>query len=401
MARRFFQTNRGKFEKMKTKTFIAEYDHYILISYMILILVGLYMQLNISSVRSNMSFFYKQVIWFAISLFFVWFAFKKINLEKLRKYIPPLLIITLILLILVLIIGKHVKGGTRFFPVTIPVIHLTFNVQPSLLARIMLILYFAHILDKKKKFISESTPKSFLKNFNQLIVIPILFYALILLEKHFSPIIISGSSLLFLLYLAKIRYSTVFTIIGILLIFGVAVITFGPKYRNLRMQIYAKYSLFLKVLHKSGEYTGNKDYQIRESLVSLAGGKFFGVSSKRGTGKHYFLPEAKTDYIYSIIGEEWGFFGAFLVMGIYLFLFYRIYRDSVKKESLYLQLTGLGLGMNIFFNAMVNIGVAMSALPSTGVTLPFVSYGGTSLIINSFSIGLLLNISAKKRQIIT
>ncbi|OQX70952.1 MAG: hypothetical protein B6D62_03180 [Candidatus Cloacimonas sp. 4484_275] len=221
------------------------------------------------------------------------------------------------------------------------------------------------------------------------------------MERHFSPIVISGMTLLSLLFLAKIRFSTIFAIIGILLIFGFAIITFGPKYRNLRMQIYAKYSLFHKVFHKSGNYHGNADYQIRQSLISLASGKLIGVSPKRGTGKHYFLPEAKTDYIFSIIGEEFGFLGAFGVMSLYLFLFYRVFRDSTKKENLYLKLIGFGLGMNIFFNAMVNIGVAMSAFPSTGVTLPFISYGGTSLIVNSFSVGLLLNISAKKRQIIT
>ncbi|RLC50916.1 MAG: cell division protein FtsW, partial [Candidatus Cloacimonadota bacterium] len=242
---------------MKAKTFIVEYDHYILFTYVALILIGLYMQLNISSVRSSMSFFYKQTIWFGVSLFFVWLAFKKIDLEKLRKIIPILLILTLLLLILVLFIGERVKGGIRFFTITIPFVHLTFNVQPSLLARIVLILYFAHILDKKEKLIENSSPKQFLKKFNQLVVIPLLFFALILMERHFSPIVISGMTLLSLLFLAKIRFSTIFAIIGILLIFGFAIITFGPKYRNLRMQIYAKYSLFHKVFHKIGNYHVN------------------------------------------------------------------------------------------------------------------------------------------------
>ena len=122
-----------------------------------------------------------------------------------------------------------------------------------------------------------------------------------------------------------------------------------------------------------------------------------GTISKRGTGKHYFLPEAKTDYIFSIIGEEFGFLGALIVIGLFIFLFYRAIVNSLRQDDTFLKLAGIGLGMNIFFNAMVNIGVSMAILPSTGVTLPFISYGGTSLLVNSFSVGLLLNISAKKQ----
>jgi cell division protein FtsW (lipid II flippase) len=138
---------------------------------------------------------------------------------------------------------------------------------------------------------------------------------------------------------------------------------------------------------------------VKQSLISLASGKLLGTSPRKGTGKHYFLPEAKTDYVYSIIGEEFGFLGALTVLILYVFMFYRCVTNSVRYEDLYLKLLGLGLGMNIFFNAMVNIGVAISALPSTGVTLPFISYGGTSLLIHSFTVGLLLNISAERKVI--
>ncbi|MCK4696326.1 MAG: FtsW/RodA/SpoVE family cell cycle protein, partial [Candidatus Cloacimonetes bacterium] len=101
---------------------------------------------------------------------------------------------------------------------------------------------------------------------------------------------------------------------------------------------------------------------------------------------------------FAIIGEEFGFLGALSVLGMYVFLFIRSIISSYRKEDLYLKLAGIGLGMNIFFNAMVNIGVAMAAIPSTGVTLPFISYGGTSLLVNSFTIGLLLNISATRQK---
>ena len=180
------------------------------------------------------------------------------------------------------------------------------------------------------------------------------------------------------------------------LLAGILVIQFGPTYRSRRFQSYKKYSLFFKNQTSDADQL-NDDYQVRQSLISLASGKIFGTSPRKGTGKHYFLPEAKTDYIFSIIGEEFGFLGAAVILILFIFLFYRSIIDAVQYDDLYLKLLGFGLGMNIFYNAMVNIGVAISAIPSTGVTLPFISYGGTSLLINSFTVGLLLNLSAERR----
>ncbi|MCK4654365.1 MAG: FtsW/RodA/SpoVE family cell cycle protein [Candidatus Cloacimonetes bacterium] len=377
---------------MKAKIYIAQYDYYILFVYMLLMFIGLYMQLNISSVRTSMSFFYRQFTWFGLSLLSLWIAFKFVNLNKIRNYTFFFLIITILLLILVLILGENVKGAVRSIRIW------KINIQPSLIARIVLILYFAHFLDKKQRLIPKSHPKGFLRNFNALIVMPLIIFILILLEKHFSPLIISGLTLISILLLAKIRYSTILLIIGILFISIVLILELGPKYRSERMQIYSKYSLFNKAMNEESEYHGTNDYQIKEGLISLSSGKMFGTSPQRGTGKHYFLPEAKTDYVFAIIGEEFGFLGALFVLGLYVFLFIRSIISSYHKEDLYLKLAGIGLGMNIFFNAMVNIGVAMAAIPSTGVTLPFISYGGTSLLVNSFTIGLLLNISATRQK---
>lgn len=378
---------------MKTKTYIAQYDIVLLFTYLVLIAIGIFMQLNISSVRTTMYFFYRQFIWLFLSFGSLYFAFKVIDLEKFRKWIFPLLFAVILMLIAVLIFGDTVKGAVRS-------IHIwKINIQPSLLARIILIFYFAHILDKRKRQIDDTRPKGFWKHFNQLIVMTIIIYSLILAEKHFSPLIISGVTLLSLLFIAKIRLSTIGIILSICMIIILLVIQFGPTYRSERMKIYTKYSLFHKVMNKEGNYTGTRDYQVKESLLSLSGGRLIGTSSKRGTGKHYFLPEAKTDYIFSIIGEEYGFLGALFVIALYILLFSRAIINSLREDDIFLKLAGIGLGMNIFFNAMVNIGVSMAVLPSTGITLPFISYGGTSLLVNSFSVGLLLNISATKQKL--
>ncbi|HPR17975.1 MAG TPA: FtsW/RodA/SpoVE family cell cycle protein [Candidatus Cloacimonadota bacterium] len=376
---------------MKEKTYIAQYDHYILFIYILLMLIGLFMQLNISSVRTSMFFFYRQFAWFLLSIAAVWYAFRVVDLEKLRKYSFLLLIITIGLLIAVLIFGKSVKGAVRSIQIW------KINIQPSLIARITLILYFAHFLDKKQKLIPESKPRIFVTKFNALIIMTGIIYVLILAERHFSPLVISGLTLLSLLYLSRIRFLTIFLIIFIFALAGIIVINSGPKYRGERMKIFHQYSLFFHD-HEEEKYEGTNDYQIREGLISLSSGKLFGTGSEHGTGKHYFLPEAKTDYIFAIIGEQYGFLGALSVLILYVLLFVRSIISSWRKEELYLKLVGVGLGMNIFFNAIVNIGVAMGALPSTGVTLPFISYGGTSLLVNSLTIGFLLNISSERKR---
>jgi cell division protein FtsW (lipid II flippase) len=373
---------------MKTNQKSFNYDISILIVYCALMLIGLYMQLNIGSVRSSMHYFYMQVAWSVLAFFSLTLAFRYINLEKARKFIFPLLILVIGLLIMTLVMGVEHKGGIRRI----------FGMQPSSFARILIILYFAHILDKKKHVLDDTEPKAFFKHFHTLILMSCLVFGLVLLGRHLSILIILGCTLLGMLWLANIKIKTIGLIIGICLLLFMGVLLFGRDYRKERVSVYGKYSLFFKMLGIEKEYRGDKDYQIKESLISLASGSFFGTTPLRGTGKHYFLPEARTDYIFSIIGEDLGFLIAVFTFGLYVFLFWRVILNARKTDSLFIKLVSYGLGMNIFYNAIVNIGVAMSALPSTGVTLPFISYGGTSLLVNSFSVGLLLNISMVRKN---
>lgn len=377
---------------MRQRYRVVNYDYYILAAFIVLVLIGLFMQLDISSVQTEMRSFYKQFIWFILSLFAVWFGFKVINLKKIRKFAFIFVILSFLMLIAVLIFGKEINGAKR----SISFMGVSF--QPSLLSRIVLVFYFAHILDKNKYYIKYSSPKGFMKYFSSLLVITMITYFLIYFEHHLSIIIISGLTLISLLWLANIKQSTLLTFFCLLIIISSLVLLYGSKYRSKRIRIFKKYSLYHKLLGL--ETNADKkvdDFQIRQSLISLASGKLLGTGPKYGVGKHKYVPEAETDYIFSIIGEEFGFVGSVIIIFLYTFIFIRGFISSNKNKDLFLKLLGFGLTLNIFFNALVNLGVSMSALPSTGVTLPFISYGGTSLLINAFSVGLILNISAKKR----
>lgn len=385
--------------KKRRKMLITDHDNIILLIYFGLIFTGFFMQLNVNSVLTNLNFFFRQSFWLVISIFALWFSFRVVSINFIRKIIFPSILLTLALLVSVFIKAiispdSAVNGSIRSLSI------FGINIQPSLLARVVLVLFTAQVLDKKKEYLEDSGPKQFFKNFNLLIIIIAIFYIFILKEKHFTPLIISGFTLLWLFILAKIRFKTIALLILIVSVAGFLVIQFGPKYRGTRMDVFKKYSLVHKAVGKGGEFTGKEEYQIRESLVALASGGLLGRGPNHGLAKHYFLPEAKTDYIYSIIGEDFGLWGSLLVLLAFAVLFWRAFRNSQKESDLFLKFAGIGLGMNIFFNAMVNIGVSISALPSTGVTLPFISYGGTSMLINSITIGLLLNFSAKRRSVI-
>jgi cell division protein FtsW len=197
--------------------------------------------------------------------------------------------------------------------------------------------------------------------------------------------------------LGELKSKLVITALVICLIGGIGVIKLGAKFRSDRLDIYKKYCILFK--GKVPEISPGKEYQVKESITALSSGRIMGTGPDRGRAKHYYLPEARTDYVFTVIGEEFGFLGAMLVFGLHCLLFFKIMLMASKQTDLYLQLLAMGLALNIFLNVLVNVGVSMSILPSTGNTLPFISYSGTAMLIDSAAVGVVLNISAKRKII--
>jgi cell division protein FtsW len=139
-------------------------------------------------------------------------------------------------------------------------------------------------------------------------------------------------------------------------------------------------------------------YQIRHSLVSLGNGRTFGAGLGDSVGKNEFLPEPNTDFIFSIIGEEVGFFGSVIVLSLFLFIFYRGLKIAFRSDDVFGTLLGVGLISGLFIYTLLNIGVTCSLLPVTGLPLPFISYGGTAVLYNSIAVAIILNISKGKTQ---
>jgi cell division protein FtsW (lipid II flippase) len=381
----------------KPRLVIASYDHAILITYLVLCFIGLFFMLDISSVGSSMSFFYKHLAFMLLSFAGMSFMFRVVDIQNLKRWTIPLLLASIVMLVLVLLIGNKVNGARRAF--VFPIVHI--SLQPSEIARVALVLFFAYVLDRRKRYIADTGLVGFFTHFWVLIPPVIMVFGLVFVEPHLSTLIILAGSLLGMLFVANIRFKTL-----AIIVLGIMVLLYGAlnfkkhDYRGGRLDIYKKYSAVCKVVGlKPDPARDTDDYHIRESLTAMASGSLTGTGAANGKAKYYYLPEASTDYIYAVIGEEYGFIGALFVFVLYLFLFYRTMKISLEQDDLFFQLAGMGLAMNLFFNTLVNIGVAISALPSTGVTLPFISYGGTSFLVNSLAIGCLLNISAKRREI--
>jgi cell division protein FtsW len=379
-------------KRNRIQRYVVGFDKIILLCYVLLSLIGLIVMLDISSVQSSMVYFYRQLMFLFISGITAVVILYAFDLDKLRFAVPYMVYLTIGLLVIVLLKGSTIKGATRQISLG-PV-----NFQPSFLARVVLVFFFAHILDKRhEELLVSDTPMKFLNNFPSLVALTVITFVLIILERHLSTLIIGGSTLFGMLIFAGARKRILILIAAIGLIGGILVLSHGADYRKARLSTFTKYNLFFPKNDTLKVEDG--DYQVRESLTALTSGGILGTGIARGRAKHYYLPEARTDYIFTIIGEEWGFLGAMVVFGLHCLLFFRAFRMSNNQDNRYFKFLGVGLAMNIFCNVLVNTGVSMSILPPTGNTLPFISYGGSALLIDSASLGILLNISAQRRYV--
>ncbi|MHA1267896.1 MAG: putative lipid II flippase FtsW [Candidatus Helarchaeota archaeon] len=253
------------------------------------------------------------------------------------------------------------------------------NIQVSDIARLSIIIFLADSLSRKEQY---------LKNFGEGFM-PHLFYILLLAGLIVAQPDFSSAAMLVL--------------IGVLIMF-ISPIPF--RYFALSFIVVAPVAILIVTLtsyqwdrieaflHPENDVLG-KGYQIIQSLISLGAGGITGVGFAKGSQKLFFLPEAHTDFIFSIIGEEWGLIGTFFVVSLFFILFWRGIYLAHRARDQFSRYLAFGLTMNLVVYALINMMVAAHLVPPTGLPLPFISYGGSSMLISSISAGLLLNISAR------
>ncbi|MBF0320834.1 MAG: putative lipid II flippase FtsW [Nitrospirae bacterium] len=298
-------------------------------------------------------------------------AMYKANADLLKKAALPLLIVSVLLLIAVKMpgIGVTVNGARRW----IRVMHITF--QPSELAKLSMVLIMAKYLSGES-FVPESV-KSFVKP----VVLMLGVQGMLLLQPDFGSAAIIGIITFSLLFLAGVRIKYILSL-GVVLI---------PVVIKLIMEPYRLKRVLVFLDPWADEKKGG--FQLIQSFVALGNGGIDGVGIGKSTQKLFFLPEAKTDFIFAIVGEETGLIGAAIVVLLFFTVFIRgIYIVRRLKEGFFMY-TAVGLTLLISIQAVINMAVVSGLLPTKGLPLPFISYGGSSMILNAAAVGILLNLA--------
>ncbi len=323
----------------------------------------------------NDKFFLKRQIYGSLIAIFLIIFISYINVNALQKISTPLLILALIMCFVVFIPGMGVKlrSGSKVNRW----LNLRFFIfQPSEFVKIAIVINLAAILQKKKDKI-----KNFFTGFAWPLLIVILFFFLIMLQPDFTTavFIVLVSTVMFYIAGVSVKHLAMLALMGFPIILTLVAIS---GYRLKRIWAF---------LAGSTE-TRDAGFQIAQSLKAFNRGGMFGA----GIGKGYkTYPEPFTDFIYSVFGEELGFFGAFLILILFAIFAYRGIRIALNCNDRFLTLLAFGLTFVVVSQALLNITVAIGLLPTTGITLPFLSYGRSSLIISAIMAGILLNISRK------
>lgn len=354
------------------------FDFWIFMTVLVLLAFGLIMVFSASAPYAYMQyndiyFFLRNQIKYAILGFVAMIVIMNIDYHKFAYWAPHMLIGSIVLLILVKIpgIGHQEKGAWRW--IYLGPIHF----QPSEIAKLALILFFAKSLSKRRDNL-----KYFFKGLLPYLILVGLFAALLLWEPHLSctMIILVVTSILLICAGAKIKH---FIIIGAPALGGlVFLVTFVDYMRDRILSFTDPF-----------KYQTDEGWQAIQSLYAIGSGGLFGRGLGKSLQKFLYLPEPQNDFIFSILAEELGFIGVLTVMLLFLIFIWRGIKVSMNAPDVFGSLTALGITSLIAVQVLFNIAVVTSSMPPTGISLPFFSAGGTSLLLLMCSVGILLNIS--------
>ncbi len=294
------------------------------------------------------------------------FVVARFDYHKYQKYAFQFLVISGFLLLVALGQRVVIKGAARW-------IHLgIFSFEPSEIARIAILFFTA-------TYLAENAEK--LEDYKTLFY-PIgaaaVISGLIVIQPNFSTAFMVLAVVGVLFVAGGVRKRHLAVLVAGALVIGVAVMMF-ESYRVARVESWMKH--------------GSGNYQVRQSVIGFGNGGIIGVGPGNSRQRNLFLPESYGDFIYSIVGEEYGLWGSILVMLMFLFLVFRGTAIAKRAPDKFGFLLATGITSGICLYAFINAGVAIGLFPTTGLPMPFVSYGGTAMIINSIAVGILLNVS--------
>ena len=353
-------------------------DIILLIAVIALILFGLVMIYSASSIwaeyKFNDSFKYvKQQLLFIVIGIILMIMVSKVDYKWYLKKTNIILGICLFLLVLVLIpgIGSIRNGSRSWFGIG------SFGIQPSEFTKLALIIFASKYLTNNSKDL-----KKIIKGVLPLMFILLLVFSLVMLQPDFGTGMIIVVSILAMMFIAGINIKF-FIGLGLIGVFGIIGLIIIAPYRMDRITSF---------INPWSDPLGT-GFQIIQSLYAIGPGGILGQGFLNSRQKQFYLPEPQTDFIFSIISEEFGFLGVLIVVGLFLIVLYRGIKIALDSKDSFSKYLAFGMVFQILIQAVMNLMVVIGLIPVTGVTLPFLSYGGSSLLISMISIGILLNIS--------
>ena len=294
-----------------------------------------------------------------------------------KKFTKPVLVVAVLLLAVTFVLGGETKGAVRW---------LRFGglgFQPSEFAKFALLFHISLLMAVKGEHI-----KDFKRGFLPIIIWIGVVTGLVLAQPNLSTGMMLFALTIILLFAGHGR------MIHLLGMIVVAVCLFALYVLCMAYVLKRPYQLERIMHFVHGDPNGQHNYQLWQGIIGFGNGGLFGVGPGESRQRDFFLPESYNDFVYSIVGEEYGMLGTLLVMGAFLFVMLRGFRIAKHAKDDFARLLAIAISSTITLYALVNASVALGLLPTTGLPMPFVSYGGSSLMFSAFSIGVLLNISA-------
>ncbi|MCF6296465.1 MAG: FtsW/RodA/SpoVE family cell cycle protein [Flavobacteriaceae bacterium] len=321
--------------------------------------------------------------------FVIVFATHKIPYRYFSGLSVLMIPVVILLLIFTLTQGTVIGGANASRWIQIPFVGVGF--QTSTLASVVLMMYVSRYLARKKE-----KKINFKESLLQL-WLPVGMVLIFILPANFSTTAITFAMVILLVFIGGYPIKNIFIILGVgvlaLALFILTVKAFPDAMKNNRINTWSN-----RVEHFiSGNSEDN--YQAEKAKIAIASGEIYGKGPGKSVQKN-FLPQSSSDFIYAIIGEEFGFIGAVLIIVVYLMLLFRIVRIATKTETIFGTLLVLGVGFPIIFQALINMAVAVGLFPVTGQPLPLISTGGTSIWMTCFAIGIVLSVSASSGEVL-
>jgi cell division protein FtsW len=352
-------------------------DKWLFASLAGLVLFGLVMVYSASAMiavkEGSNQYYYlaKQAIWVGIGFLAMLFA---MNFDYHRYYnraiVYGLLAVTIVMLVAVFGFPR-VNGAQRWIKFA------GFSIQPSEVAKLALMLFLAYYLEKRK-----DETDSFLKTLFPCLLVAGVLGGLVLAEPDLGTALMLGVICLTMCYTSGVKVLHLSLAIGPALVAIAGALFFVPW----------RFARLMAFLDPWAD-PQNKGFQVVQSLIAIGSGGLYGIGFAQGKQKMFYLPFAHSDFIFAVIGEELGLFGALAVILVFALLLWRGIRAALLAPDKFGMILGIGIVTSIVVQALFNMSVALSLLPTKGIPLPFISYGGSSLVPTLFAAGILLNIS--------